>query len=160
MDTLNHALKTIKPDQSIEADSYRSYRRGEISQDQWAVSVAVLEGSRCQMVLPRSFIPLTDFLRNYCEKRQSGSMPYDPVVAHRLGEWFYGIQSAWDWNLERLEYYTWAAERTRTIGAATAHENLIRARDRFASFSSPQQDINLVLHVKKLDSYSRTKESK
>lgn len=122
--------------------------------------IAVQEGLRCGSVMPRGYAPMPAAVRSYCENRRGGMLEYDHAIAKHLGDWIYGIQHAWDWNQERLEHYTWAAEKTKDIGAGSAHENLCRAVNRFAGIQPPRQDIELCMRVKALDADARERSGK
>lgn len=154
---LRSTFAKIKPDQSLEANLMRAWLKGDATQDEWATGVAVSESGRCGSVSPRVYAQMPQAIRNYCQSRSEHRMNYDYAIAKRMGEWFDSIQQAWEFNLERLEHYMWAADRTNGAGTADAHKIIAAARDRFGEARLPADDIRLCLFVKKMDAEAREK---
>lgn len=153
---LRNTLSKLVPDKSIQAELCRAWLRGDASEAEWYTGVAIAESSQCQRVTARVYAPMPQAVRNYCLNRTERRMQYDSMIGQSLGNWVYQTQQVLDWNLERLEHYTWAANKTKDV-SDEAHKILCEARDRFAKCQPNYDDLRLAIYVKGLDSDARTK---
>lgn len=139
------------------AELFNAWRMGEIGQEDWFV----FEAARALETQPSPYQPeslpaLPETLRSYCEKRILGTLPYDPELAKRLGNWFMVIQRRAMGNEEKRGTIAWAIEKCESkalTGLVNKGKALLSA---FDSVSLPE-GINAALEAKRVDANARTK---
>lgn len=154
---LHKTLGQFRPDNTIDSSAFQSFMAGELTQDQWTEYAAISDSKRCHEAHPRTYVQLSEPLRNYCMARVEDRLQYDATIAKRLGAWFAALQDAWLHNRERLGHYGWAASKIEGRAIGGAYAALCAARDRFALARIPEDDVRICLETKKRDAWARDK---
>lgn len=157
MSAPTEALKRIPMIDSPGSEIFCAWRGGEITEADWVTMEAIsMAEKRLSFYQPDRAPDMPIPVRNYCESRCAGTMPYDNTLAVRLGNWFRTIQAVIDKNQDKFEVLEWAHGKLIENGLVDLGVNVRRTMDRFHSLRQPE-GLDLALATKKIDAAARSK---
>jgi len=144
-------------DQSIGADLFRQWRRGDISFEDYLILNAANVAQNAYQERVKIYIPMPDGVRRYLSSRLSGGL-YDQHGSKGLGDWRYDVYQALDHNRHMFEHFQWALDKCDSVKLETESEKLRQAIRRFEVMRFPAMEYQQAIDVQKMDSSHRERE--
>lgn len=144
-----------RPGISRGQDIFFSFRRGEISFDDYLTHSAIFISDTAHEFQPRKTPPAHSVVLEYARGRINGVTDYSEQDAKRLGIWFHRTM----WNHRENEHdeslLRWAISKLEEKKLSV--DALQQALWRFQQITVPAADLQTAVNCKKLDAMAREK---
>lgn len=138
---------------SAERDAFRSFRRGEITFDDYLIQNARFTAEKLGEYQPCVYLPMPSAVRDYVVRRLADG-DYDRDIGIKLGSWVAGIVRASESNQHDVKHLLWAFEKCLAAKLGAHAIQIERHLARYA-FEPPNELLRGALRVQERDARER-----